>query len=121
MANLVTSSEVKEIFLTAREDVTSFINDAHILVTTYLAASGYPDPYMAVIEKYIAAHLVALSDEGGGVTSETTGESETKYSMPDSDIGLSTTRFGRTALSLDTKALLAPLAAPALKAQFRVV
>lgn len=121
MANRVTSSQVKDLFLTAREDVTSFIDDAHLLVETYSTGAGYPEEYLALIEKYIAAHLVASSDEGGGIISETTGESETKWSMPNGDAGLSTTRFGRTALSLDNKGTLAPLAAALLKAQIRVV
>ena len=64
MANRVTGSEVKEIFqttLTASE-VEVFITPANQLVTEKLAASGLSDDRLKEIERWLAAHLLAVRD-----------------------------------------------------------
>jgi len=48
------------------------------------------------------------------------GDAETEFADNFSD-GIGSTRFGQTAISLDTSGTLASLGAAKLKAQFRVV
>lgn len=72
---------------------------------------------------YLAAHLVVLSKENGGLRRSKLGEADESYRVPgDKDTGLAQTRFGQMAMMLDTTGHLAGLSAnKGLKALFEVV
>ena len=88
------------------EDVQLFIDIASRLVDELLSTSSLTSKRLADIELYLAAHLVVLTTEGGGVTMQRTGASSVQYSQLQGD-DLKLTRFGQMALALDTTGKLA--------------
>ena len=107
MANRVTGSEVKEIFqttLTASE-VEVFITPANQLVTEKLAASGLSDDRLKEIERWLAAHLLAVRDPRK--RRQQIGESNETYHVSTlGDYGLKTTYYGQQVLLLDTTGIM---------------
>lgn len=62
------------------------------------------------IALYVAAHYYVISEERGGLLSQTIGESKDRYNTPSSDkTGLYSTRFGQQACALDTTGVLSNL------------
>ena len=59
-----TEAEVKEIIETDRTDeqVTPFLKAANLLVTDVLTGLGYSDDLLKEIERWLAAHFVAIRD-----------------------------------------------------------
>jgi hypothetical protein len=107
------------------QQVQSYIDDAHLLVEEILNPGGVSvltEGRLALIEKYLAAHLFVLSEEKGGLTLDKIGETEERYvttSTP--QYGLRSTRFGQFILGLDTTGQLeAQLVGGSKKALFRL-
>lgn len=119
----VTAETVKEIISTQlTDDVvnTNHIITANIYVDEHLIASGLSDSMLERIELYLAAHYVALTEEGGGLTRDKLGDADTSFANV-YDQGLKSTRFGQMALTLDSTGILAGVATTSLKAEFRVI
>ena len=98
-------------------DMSLFIEVASRLVDEVLATSSLSGKRLADIELYLAAHLAALTEEGGGVTMQRTGASSVQYAQLQGN-NLSLTRFGQMAMSLDTTGKL--IASSKEKASFGV-
>ncbi len=80
-------------------DLQLFIDVASRWVDDVLSGSSLTADRLGDIELYLAAHLGALTEEGGGVTLQRTGQSSVQYAQLGE--GLESTRFGRVALTLD--------------------
>lgn len=115
----VTDSEVKAIIDTSR-DTTPFINNANLLITEILANSGLSTDRLKMIELYLSAHFVAVTEEKGGLTSSKVGNSSDSFGG-DYTQGLNLTRYGQQAVLLDTSGLLAGMATPKKRAEFQVL
>jgi hypothetical protein len=99
-----------------------FLEMGNSIVEDDLVGSGLSTSRLKVIELNLAAHFAVLSKEKGGITRQRVGESEEGYRQDfSSRPNLSSTRFGQTAVSLDTTGVLASLDAPGGKAEFRVM
>ena len=104
MSIRITEDEVKKIISTSL-DVGIFINVASRFVDEVLGGSSLSADRLGDIELYLASHLTALSEEGGGVTMQRVGSTTIQYSQLQGS-QLSLTRFGQMALLLDTTGLL---------------
>lgn len=102
-------------------DVAPFIEDAATLMDAYLPASGLSEPILTLIEKNLAAHLLTLAYERGGLVVKKVGESSETYAKAGEAGGLRSTRFGQMALSLDSTGALEGIGSTVKTAQFRVV
>lgn len=87
-------------------DLELFIEVASRYVDEVLSSSSLSTKRLADIELYMAAHLAALTEEGGGVTMQRTGSSSVQYAQLQGN-NLNLTRFGQMAASLDTTGKLA--------------
>lgn len=86
-------------------DVQIYIDVASRMVDEVFSGSSLSTKRLADIELYLAAHLGALTEEGGGVTLQRTGQSSVQYAQLQGD-KLKLTRFGQMALLLDTTGVL---------------
>ena len=101
MAIRVTEQQVNSLISASSGiDVDLLINVASRYIDELLATSSLSADRLADIELYLAAHLVALSEEGGGVTQQRIGSTSVQYAQLRGD-KLTLTRFGQTALALD--------------------
>lgn len=106
MTNRVTDAEVKEIIsLRSLTDTTPFIDMANSVVTEQLGTSGLSTDRLTIIEKYLAAHLVALHPDERQLTKQKIGDSEDTYGGSFGQ-GLKFTYFGQQALDFDTTGTL---------------
>lgn len=122
MTARVTAGEVKEIIQTEISDdviLTNHIETANLFVDTHLTTK-HSAPVLKKIELYLAAHFVALTEERGGLTRSKVGEADESLANVYAE-GFRATRYGQTALSLDTSGTLTRIAQTRLKAEFRVV
>lgn len=125
MGARVTADGVKQVVETNLTDdavLSSMIDTANLYVDTHLVplSPGHTTKVLAKIELYLAAHLVALTEEKGGITRAKMGDADESYANVYKD-GFNSTRFGQTALVLDTSGTLARLSITNAKAEFRVV
>ena len=123
MSARVTSEEVREVVSTELSDnviLTNMIDTANAVVDTHLLAAGVTEKILTKIELYLAAHFVALTEEGGGITRSKMGDADESYANV-YEAGFKSTRYGQMALSLDFTGLLAAGSQTSLTAQFRVV
>lgn len=104
-----TDADVKKVIaLNVLTDTTPFINTANLMVTQHLSNSGLSSEILAEIEKYLAAHLVALHPDERQVTREKLGEAENTYAGVFGK-GLEATQYGQTVMMLDTTGSLSAL------------
>ncbi len=101
MANRVSAADVKVIIKTtlADADITKFITDANVFVNVYLLNKINDNELLAEIEKYTAAHFIAISIERQ-TTSEKIGELTLQFNDING-IGLQSTTYGQMACKLD--------------------
>jgi len=116
---LVTDTEVKAVVDTNR-DTTPFIATADLIITEDFAGTTLTSARLKQIELYLAAHFVTLTEERGNLKKHKKGDSEEEYDMIKGS-GLSLTRYGQQALSLDSTGVLASLSKPTQKAEFRII
>jgi hypothetical protein len=103
----VTDAEVQEIIsLNVLTTTTPFITTANILVTKHLGNSGISAALLAQIEKYLAAHLVALHPDERQLTEQKLGDAQDKFAGTFGDM-LDFTQFGQTVKMLDYTGILA--------------
>ena len=116
---------VKEIVQTSLTDavvLTNHIDTANLLVTTHLVGTTpvIADPLLKKIELYLAAHFVALTEERGSLTRSKMGDADESFANI-FEQGYKSTRYGQTALALDSTGTLARVSQTDLKAAFRIV
>ncbi len=114
--------EVKEVIDTDRTDLEAFIAAANSLVTDVLGGEGLSTLRLKEIERWLTAHFVSQTGSEttpGQTVEEQIGETRRRFSENQVTDNLSATRYGQTALMLDTTGKLAGLGRP--RAIFRVV
>lgn len=122
MTHRVIDSQVREIIQC--DDLTSlwvFIQSASVLVDELLADKGLSDDRLTEIERWLAAHFVAMRNDSSRVTEVQVGESRERYGEYQRGVlaeGLKMTRYGQQAMVLDTTGTLSSLYR--LKARFTV-
>jgi len=119
----VSSDQVKEVIETSLSDATvlgSMINTANIYVDTHLLNAGHAANILERIELYLAAHIVALTEERGALKGGKFGDAS-EFLADVFDDGFRSTRFGQMAITLDTSGTLASLGRANMKARFMVV
>src|SRR6056297_1474387 len=103
MSNRVTSGDVKEIIETDI-NVAPFITAANIIVDEKLGNSNLSSGHLAEIERWLSAHLVAVSDKRA--MSETMGDASIKFDISKKGLGLDSTEYGQQVKLLDTTGTL---------------
>ena len=88
-------------------DLTPFIEAASQLVDDVCTSSGYSDPKLERIERWLAAHFYAIADPR--FLREEVSTSITSIIESKVDLGLDVTRYGQMAKVLDTEGSLAAL------------
>lgn len=86
------------------EELQAFVKDANLIVDDRLKGQNISDEQLEMIEKWLAAHLVALRDQR--IASDSVGASEKVYEGDTNRGGLELTRYGQTAIALDPTGLL---------------
>lgn len=108
MAYRITAADVESVinFDSSIEDLSPFIEAAEELVTEICAPVGYSSDRLAIIEKWLAAHFLAIRDPR--YQAETMGQASATYST---QVGLNMglTPYGQQAQLLDTMGGLARL------------
>lgn len=101
-----TDADVKEIIsLNVLTTTVPFITTANLLVTKHLGSSGISTELLAEIEKYLAAHLVAMHPEERQLTEQKIGEATDKYGGQFGSL-LHFTQFGQMVKMLDYTGIL---------------
>ena len=95
------ATDVKAIIDTTRTDaqVDGFITTANLMVTEVLTGSGLSSAMLTEIEKYLAAHLMAMTVERQASKVKIDDASESYGSLGKK---LKATSYGQTVLTLDT-------------------
>lgn len=108
MANRVTVAEVKEIIETVASDaaIGAHITAANLIVTRNLAGSDLGDDTLKEIERWLAAHFVAVQDMRK--KSESIGDSS-ETNMGNAGMGLDFTPYGQQVKLLDATGTLATI------------
>jgi len=109
MAARVTASQVKVIIETALNDsvVEACIETATSIVDEIAAANpDVPDARLALIEKWLAAHFVAIRDPRTSSEGVAGGGTESYHTFQ-TDLGYASTQYGQQAISLDPTGALA--------------
>jgi len=107
MAVRVTEAEVLAILGTSTDYnfvLTPFITSANTLVNNYLSNKGLTEAVLTEIEKWTAAHLVSCRMPP--LNYQRVGAAEERYTLATSGVGLMSTSYGQTAVSLDTTGTL---------------
>lgn len=119
-----TSEEVKEVIATSLADavvLSNFIATANVYVDAHLSAAGLSEAILTKIEMYLAAHLIAFGpEELGGLISDKAGDATSKFANVYS-AGLGSTRYGQTAMMLDTSGTLQRLSSTKPRAELTLV
>lgn len=106
-------------------DVTIPMRLAMNLVDANLVGVGLTDTQLTDIELFLAAHFTLLTIENGPLASKKQGVASQEQYHNVYKAGLASTRFGQSAITIDTTGILAQLSAkadkPTLTAQFEVV
>ena len=109
----------KTVELGTTTDTTVPIETAKTVVAEYLAASGLSATKLTLITLNLACHY-ALVFQGGQLTRKRQGETIEDYQFK-GDAGLFSTHYGQNACIFDTTGILAAMAKPGQKAQFRLI
>ena len=108
MATRTNAAELKEIINTTleRDELDAYIRIANRIVTNHVTC-GLDAATLRDIERFIAAHLIAITRERVGIK-ERLGEAEITYANTTTfGKGLEATHYGQMALTLDTCGSLA--------------
>lgn len=105
----VTVAELKALTGSEKPDgeLTLFVNQAALVVSSFLSGTTLDASILASVELYMAGHFYVLSVEGGGITYTRAGQSEHRFKTYGYDAhGFMSTRFGQMACTLDTTGTL---------------
>lgn len=120
MATRATEAMVKEIINTdlTDEQVTPFLAAANTMVTDLLLGENYSTATLQEIERWLAAHFVAVRDPQ--VTQEKTDDAQATYEGK-TGMGLNSTRYGQQAMLLDHHGILARVASSKRPAEVKTI
>lgn len=117
----VTDRDVKAIIDTDR-DTTPFVEIAQLIVDELLATSGLSVNRQNAVCRYLAAHFCWISMTNGLVMQVMGGSKEVYKTFADKSSALGSSRYGETAMALDTTGKLnASMGNSTLKALFNVI
>jgi hypothetical protein len=108
MAIRTNAKAVKLIIATSLTEleVIPYITDANVMVNSVLADEGLSDSLLATIEKWLAAHFIAMT-KSRQPQYKKIGDGAESY--PKLGMDLRTTTYGQTALAFDTSGRLGNL------------
>jgi uncharacterized protein (DUF1697 family) len=106
MAVRTNATDVKAIIATSltESEVDTYITDANLMVTSILGNEGLSDSLMETIEKWVAAHFIAMT-KSRQPQYKKIGDGAESY--PELGMNMQTTTYGQTALAFDTSGKLA--------------
>lgn len=106
MAIRTNANDVKAIINTSLSvmDVIPYINDANALVNAVLSDEGLSSALLTVIEKWLAAHFIAIT-KSRQAQYRKIGDAAESYAKMGTK--LESTTYGQTAISFDTSGKLA--------------
>lgn len=123
MAIRVVPDDVRRIIDTVKDDdaISFHIEVANGFTNYHLADSTAGEPILRLVELYLTAHFLAISDpsDGKGQIVREEIEGTSNYYNTKLGEGLSSTRYGLQAVALDSSGVLATLAK--YRARFEVV
>lgn len=121
-ADLRSFAQLPPVEVIADSDLQVYIDQANLVRVEDFVGSTLSVGRLDMIELNLAAHFAILTYEKGGVVSEMIGASQDRYRMiNDKQYGLASTRFGQTALALDTTGTLSANTTVLPKARFNVI
>lgn len=88
------------------DDLTPFIDTANMLVTELCTGSGYGNPILEMIERWLSAHFYDIFSPRTSQEGINPGPTES-FERVQVDIGLNNTKYGQQAMRLDYKGNLA--------------
>lgn len=101
---------------------TPYITTASVVSNQFLTGKGLSEELLTQIEIYLAAHFAILAVERGGLIKDAMGVSSAGYTSPNNRlVGLMSTRFGQTAVTLDPTGSLNDTNPGSRSAQFSVI
>ncbi len=118
MAARITDAEVKEIIDTDITPLTAFITAANLIVTANLADKELGVDLLKEIERWLAAHLIAIRDPRAA--NEKINNSSVTY-QGKTDMGLNHTSYGQQVLILDYTGTMASVGAGLKRASLEVI
>lgn len=120
MAARATEAMVKKIIDTdlTDEQVTPFLAAANTMVTDLLLDENYSATTLQEIERWLAAHFVAVRDPQ--VTTEWIGDAKAQYEGK-TGMGLSSTRYGQQVTVLEHHGILARVASGKRPAEVKTI
>ena len=95
-----TTADVAKV-ITTTEDVSFFLEMAAMVVSEQLEDKGLSDLREKMIEVYLAAHYIAVTDPDTDLVKEKMGEAETTYKTPANSDNYRSTKYGIEAINLD--------------------
>jgi uncharacterized protein (DUF1697 family) len=106
MAVRTNAADVKAIIATSltESEVDVYIADANALVNAILGEEGLTDALLTTIEKWVSAHLIAMT-KSRQPQYKKIGDGAESY--PKLGMNMQTTTYGQTALAFDTSGKLA--------------
>lgn len=113
-------TKLRAIYETEKSDgqLATFVTAGNLIVDENLVTVGLSASRRDLIATYLAAHFLAISEQGGAIRKRI-GEADETYPK---EKGLDSTPFGQQALLLDTSGTLAALLAGSMRrARFEVV
>lgn len=115
-----TEQEVIDILDTTleNEDVTPFLSAANLLVTDVCGNEGYSDNLMREIERWLAAHFLAIRDPR--ISKQKIGDADATYEGK-TGLGLNHTSYGQQAMILDHHGKLAEVSEAKMPAELKVL
>lgn len=95
-----TTADVAKV-ITTTEDVSFFLEMAAMVVSEQLEDKNLSDLRKKMIEVYLAAHYIAVTDPDTDLIKEKMGEAETTYKTPANSDNYRSTKYGIQAINLD--------------------
>lgn len=95
-----TTADVAKVIRTT-EDVSFFLEMAAMVVSEQLEDKNLSDLRKKMIEVYLAAHFIAVTDPDTDLIKEKMGEAETTYKTPANSDNYRSTKYGIQAINLD--------------------
>lgn len=123
MSALIDADDVRDVYRTTRDDaaIQPFIDVAVALSDARLASQGLTEPVLKEVQRYLAAHLLFITDTGIHESLRTEDVSERFTGGVRGDYGFQSSRWGQMALTLDSSGTLAALGKNNLPAELRLV
>lgn len=113
----ITATDLIELTGTAVDTavLNSFINTANALIEEHLVGEGLSETILTEIEKYLAAHFLAISRDRQAKSEAVGGEWSVTFMGNAAGSGFDATTFGQNAIALDVTGTLSALGAKRAK------